>query len=276
MPVAAIVAALSSALIHATWNALLKGGNDRLADAAVMAPASISYGLVLIAIFGPPPEAAWPYLIGSALAHVGYWTCMFKGYSLGDLSHVYTLARGSAPLLTALGAAVFAAEIPSAWAICGIALVSCGVLLVGADPRAPLKATLWALANACFIATYSVINGMGVRTAGNVLSYIGFMTIGTFVPVGLFGLWRRRQVIVAHARKTGLRACIIGICSSGGFAIALWAQTIAPIAHVTALRETSVVFGALIAFAFLHEHLGARRWLGAAVVACGAVLIALT
>jgi drug/metabolite transporter (DMT)-like permease len=201
---------------------------------------------------------------------------MFKGYSLGDLSHVYTLARGSAPLLVAVGAAIFAGEIPRPFAMAGIALVSSGVLLVGASPRAPLKATLWALANGGFIATYSVINGMGVREAGNVLSYIGFMTIGTFAPIGLYALWRRRDVIVAHAKKDGLRAGVIGICSSGGFAIALWAQTMAPIAHVTALRETSVVFGALIAFAFLHEHLGARRWMGAGVVAIGAVLIALT
>jgi drug/metabolite transporter (DMT)-like permease len=276
MAAAAIVAALSSALIHAIWNALLKRGDDRLADAAFMAAASIVYALTLIAIFGLPADAAWPFIAGSAIAHVGYWTCMFKGYDQGDLSHVYTLARGSAPLLVTLGAAFAASEVPSVGAAAGIFLVCAGVFLVGASPRAPLKATMWALLTGMCIATYSVINGMGVRLAGNPFSYIGPMTLGTFVPFGLFAFARRGPaMLLAHAKRDGLRAGVIGIISSAGFAIALWAQTIAPIAQVTALRETSVVFGALIAFLFLKEHLGARRWGGAALVALGAGLIAL-
>ncbi|HRE44219.1 MAG TPA: DMT family transporter [Terricaulis sp.] len=275
MPIAAIGAALLSALIHASWNAVLKGGNDRVADAFMVALGSTSLALGLIAWLGPPPAEAWPYLAVSVCIHIGYWYTLMKGYDAGDLSHVYTLSRGMAPLLVAIGAALTAAEIPAPLKLFGIVLVSAGVLLVGASPHAPLRATLWAGAIGLCIAGYSLNDALGSRVAGNALQFVAWSSLFTGIAMLSFGLWRRGpKRLLAVGGAASLRGLIVGPVSVAGYALVLWAQTIAPIAQVTALRETSVVFAALIAFLLLHERLGARRWIGAGVVAAGAGLIA--
>jgi len=275
MPPLAIAAALSSALIHASWNAALKGGRDRVADAFLIAVGGILTWLVVAALFGAPRSEAWPYLAASVLIHLVYWFALFSAYDAGDMSHVYTLSRGSAPLLVAIGAALTVQEAPPPLKALGIGLVSLGVLLVGASPRAPLKATLWALGIGICIASYSLVDALGARVAGAAVTYVAWTSGVMGIPMIAYTLWRRggRQLL-QDASVAPLRGIFIGIISFAGYGLVLWAQTIAPIAQVTALRETSVVFGALIAFVILRERLGARRWLGAAVVAAGAGLIA--
>jgi drug/metabolite transporter (DMT)-like permease len=275
MPPLAIAAALTSALIHASWNAALKGGRgDRIADAFLIAIGGLlTWGVV--ALFFPPPAAeSWPYLLASVLIHLVYWYALFSAYDAGDMSHIYTLSRGSAPLLVAIGAAFVAHEIPPPLKMLGIALVSVGVLLVGVSPRAPLKATLWALGIGLCIASYSLIDALGARASGNALVYVAWTSGIMGVPMIAFAFWRRRKQLWKDAAIQPIRGLAIGVISFLGYGLVLWAQTFAPIAQVTALRETSVVFGALIAFVFLREHLGARRWFGALVVAAGAGLIA--
>lgn len=275
MPPLAIAAALTSALIHASWNAALKGGRDRVTDAFLVAVGGLATGALLIALTGVPRTEAWPYLALSVSIHLCYWITLFKGYDAGDLSHVYTLSRGSAPLLVSLGAAFFAHEIPPPLKMLGVALVSVGVLCVGASPRAPLRATLWALSIGVCIAGYSLVDALGARTAGSALQYLGWTTGLMSIPMVAFALLRRGPTrLLTGARVAPIRGIAIGVISFLGYGLVLWAQTFAPIAQVTALRETSVVFGALIAFALLRERLGVRRWFGAAVVALGAGLIA--
>lgn len=275
MPPLAIVAALSSALIHASWNAALKGGRDRVADAFLIAVGGILTWLVVAALSGAPRSEAWPYLAASVLIHLVYWFALFSAYDVGDMSHVYTLSRGSAPLLVAIGAALTAQEIPPPMKALGMGLVSLGVLLVGASPRAPLKATLWALGIGVCIASYSLVDALGARVAGNAVTYVAWTSGVMGIPMIAFTLWRRgARQLLKDAAVAPLRGIFIGIISFAGYGLVLWAQTIAPIAQVTALRETSVVFGAMIAFLVLRERLGARRWAGAAVVAAGAGLIA--
>lgn len=272
MPPLAIVAALSSALIHASWNAMLKGGRDRVADSFLIAVGGLASGAIIIALLGAPRAEAWPYIAVSVVIHLLYWLTLFKSYDLAELSHIYTLARGSAPLLVAVGAAVAAQETPPAIKAFGIALVSTGVLAVGASQRAPPKATLWALACGLTIASYSLIDALGVRANGNALQYLGWHMALQSLPMMGYALWRRGRAILAT--EAPWRGIAIGVASFAGYGLVLWAQTFAPIAQVTALRESSVVFGALIAFVFLGERLGPRRWLGALVVALGAGLIA--
>lgn len=275
MPPLAIVAALSSALIHASWNAALKGGRDRVADAFLIAVGGILTWLVVAALFGAPRSEAWPYLAASVLIHLVYWFALFSAYDVGDMSHVYTLSRGSAPLLVAIGAALTVQEIPPPMKALGMGLVSLGVLLVGASPRAPLKATLWALGIGVCIASYSLVDALGARVAGDAVTYVAWTSGVMGIPMIAFTLWRRgARQLLKDAAVAPLRGIFIGIISFAGYGLVLWAQTIAPIAQVTALRETSVVFGAMIAFLVLRERLGARRWAGAAVVAAGAGLIA--
>lgn len=276
VPPLAIAAAITSAIIHASWNAALKGGRgDRIVDAFLIAIGGMATAIVLFAFMGVPVAAAWPYLLASVVIHLIYWVTLFKAYDLGDLSHIYTLSRGSAPLLVALGAGLTAHEIPPPFKIAGIALVSVGVLAVGASPNAPLRATLWALAIGVTIASYSLVDALGARISGNAALYVGWTSGVMGAPMIAFSVWRRggRQLL-ADASVAPWRGVFIGIISFAGYGLVLWAQTFAPIAQVTALRETSVVWGALIAFTFLGEQLGLRRWLGAAIVALGAGLIA--
>ncbi len=274
MPPLAIAAALVSALIHASWNAALKGGRDRVTDAFLIAVGGLIVGGAIALGLGAPRSAAWPYLAASVSIHLMYWLTLFKGYDAGDLSHIYTLSRGSAPLLVALGAALTAHEIPPPGKALGIALVSAGVLAVGASPRAPLRATLWALATGLCIASYSLVDALGARVAGSAALYLGWTSGLMSVPMITFAFLRRGRRLVASAAIAPWRGIGIGVISFAGYGLVLWAQTFAPIAQVTALRETSVVWGALIAFVFLRERLGARRWAGALIVAAGAGLIA--
>lgn len=275
MPALAIGAALLSALIHASWNAALKGGTDRLTDSFLIAIGGLGAGLVIIALMGAPPAAAWPYLGLTVFIHLAYWFALFKGYDAGDMSHVYTLSRGMAPMLVALGAALTAGEIPPPVKALGIGLVSVGVFAVGASPRAPLKATLWAVAIGLCIASYSLVDALGARATGNAILFLGWAMALMGVPMAAFALWRRGAgPLLRSAAVAPLRGIGIGLISFAGYGLVLWAQTFAPIAQVTALRETSVVFGVLIAFLLLHERLGARRWAGALIVAAGAGLIA--
>src|SRR5262245_11556735 len=266
MPPLAIAAALCSALIHASWNAALKGGTDRVTDAFLIAVGGILTWAVVAAGWGAPAQAAWPYLAATVLIHLCYWFALFSAYDAGDLSHIYTLSRGSAPLLVAIGAAFAAHEIPPPVRAFGVGLVSVGVLCVGASPRAPLKATLWALTIGVCIASYSLVDALGSRAAGSALAYVAWASGLMGVPMIGFALWRRGpKRLMADAAIAPWRGIGIGIISFAGYGLVLWAQTFAPIAPVTALRETSVVFGALIAFVVLRERLGLRRWIGAAI-----------
>jgi drug/metabolite transporter (DMT)-like permease len=275
MPPLAVAAALTSALIHASWNAALKGGTDRVTDSFLIAIGGLGAGLLIIVLLGAPPEAAWPYLGLTVCIHLAYWFCLFKGYDAGDMSHVYTLSRGMAPMLVAMGAAATADEIPPPLKLVGIAFVSLGVFTVGASPRAPLKATLWAGAIGLCIASYSLVDALGARATGNAVLFIGWSMTLMSMPMAAFAFWRRGvRRLLTDASVAPWRGIGIGVISFAGYGLVLWAQTFAPIAQVTALRETSVVWGALIAFVFLRERLGLRRWLGAAIVAAGAGLIA--
>ncbi|MES1197573.1 MAG: DMT family transporter [Pseudomonadota bacterium] len=275
MPPLAIALALSSAIIHASWNAVLKRGSDRVTDSFLVGIGGALLGLVPIALFGLPNAATWPFLLSSSLIHCVYWFTLFKGYDAGDLSHVYTLSRGSAPLLVALGAAFAAREIPTTHELFGIAMVSAGVLSVGISPRAPLKATLWGVSTGLCIATYSLVDALGARTSGNPAIYIGWNQTLMCVPLVMFALWRRGpRRLWTDAHKDPWRGLIVGAVSMAGYGLVLWAQTLAPIAQTTALRETSVVFGALIAWIFMREPVGFRRAFGACLAATGAATIA--
>ncbi len=274
MPIEAILATLLSALIHASWNAFLKGGADRLVSLGLMAFGGVVFGATLTLVFGAPPVAAWPYIAASCSIHVIYWTALFRGYAAGDMSHVYTIARGSAPALVTLGAMLFARESPTTGAVIGVGLISAGVFAIGFNRAAPWRATAWAALTGVSIAAYSLIDAMGTRVAGDVLSYKGWGTVGTFLPILLFVALRR-----GPAALTGVGAqrfavgAFSGALSSAGFALVLWAQMRAPIGPITALRELSVVFGVVIAALVLKEAVTPRRWIGAGVVAAGALCI---
>lgn len=278
IPLSALAATLLSALIHAGWNLALKGSaGDRLVDVALMGVGGTCFGVVLIGLFGAPVPAAWPFILASSAIHLVYWSALTRGYAAGDMSHVYTVARGIAPALVTIGAVLAAGEVPGWAQALGVAAISVGVMLVGVSPRAPINATFWALLTGAAIAGYSLVDAIGVRLNGDVFSYKGWGAVFTFLPISLFVLARRGAAgFAAAAHGRWRRGLLAGAISSAGFMLVLWAQMRAPIGPITALRETSVLFGAALAALLLKERVGARRWAGAVVVCAGAVLIGLS
>jgi uncharacterized membrane protein len=201
LPPEAIGAALLSAAIHAAWNAVLKGGTDRLTLVGAMGIGGVAFGLAMLAWRGFPVAACWPFLAGSAVVHILYWLALNRSYARGDMSHVYTIARGLAPALVAIGAVLVAGEVPSLSGSIGIGLVCLGIAAIGISPQAPVVATAWAGVTGLTIATYSILDGLGARASGDAIAYIGASSLGTFVPITLYCAARQGPARMAVAMR---------------------------------------------------------------------------
>ena len=271
-------AVLIAASIHALWNSLIKASGDRLAAALGVAIAGGLWAVPLAAASPLPGAAALPYLAGSALLHVAYFTLVGVAYRKADLSVAYPLARGTAPLLSAAGAALVIGEIPSPLALSGLVVLCCGIVLLGLGARHAGRPSfadvLPALVNAVVIAAYTVTDGIGSRLAGSATSYLAWLYLLTgLATAGVSLPWRRALLGACRRRHRALLAG--GLLSLAAYGICLWAMTRAPIALVAALRETSVLFGALLAMTWLGEGRRPERVVAAAVVAGGIALLRL-
>lgn len=270
--VAALV--LLAAAMHASWNALLKGGGDGFWTMTVMGIATSLACAAAVPFLPLPAAASWPYIAGSALLHVGYNGFLIRAYRQGDFGSAYPIARGSSPLLVSLCAALVAGEIPSPLGIAGILLVSGGIIsLAFRHKRLPESGIFYALGTGVFIAAYSVTDGIGGRLSGSAVAYTVWMCLAwgaTALPIFLL---RRPGARVWHgARKTGL-AALGGVVSLAAYAIVIFAMTRAPMGSVSALRETSVLFAVLLGWMFFGETLTARRIGSALVIALGALCL---
>jgi drug/metabolite transporter (DMT)-like permease len=276
MTLAVTLAVLLAALLHASWNAMIKGSRDVLLNTAAIV---LGAGLVTLPFlpFVPlPAPASWPYIAASVIIHLAYYFLMVNAYRAGDLSLVYPLMRGAAPLFTALLGVVLVGELPGVWAWFGIALISGGVIALAlrtADHAPAPKAVAFALANAAVIAIYTIVDGVGARAAGSAWSYIAWLFVIDAVPFTLWMLATRRRAFVEFVAARPATGLVGGGLSAAAYAIAVWAMTIAPVALVAALRETSVLFATLIGARLLKERLNARRWAGVAAVAAGVVAL---
>jgi len=266
------LAVLFAALLHASWNALVKSGADKAMDTATMNLIGGLIALPVIAWAGWPVAAAWPWLIGSAAVHVVYYALLTAAYRHGELALTYPLMRGVAPLLVAVtSVAAFGEPLsPPAWA--GVVAVSGGVLVLGLSRHGleSGRAVTLALANALVIAVYTVIDGQGVRASGQAASYVATVFVLNALPFGALVLARRGwRPLARHVRSRAPVAALGAVASIGSYGIALWAMTRAPVASVAALRETSVLFAALIGAWQLHERFTPRRALGTAAIVAG-------
>jgi drug/metabolite transporter (DMT)-like permease len=277
------LAVLGAALLHASWNAIIKAGSDPLLDTALVALAGTVVALPLTLLVEAPARASWPYIFATMVVHIGYYVALAAAYRLGDLSHAYPIMRGVAPLLVALASGFWFAEQLSAGTWAGVLLICGGVLSLafvgGSRSRAtgknPAAATFWALGSAAIIAVYTLIDAAGVRVSGGTERYVVWLFVFLGLPFGLAVLAMKRGALVAHARRhwwRGLAGCVLSGLSYG---IALWAMTRAPVAVVAALRETSVIFAALIGAWLLKEGHLAQRLVGAAAVLAGLIALKL-
>ena len=274
-----MVVVLFSALLHAGWNAAVRASRDKLLASMHVVCGAALLGLPLLWLLPAPALASWPWLLASGLIHVVYFALVARAYQGADLGLAYPLMRGTAPVLTAVAAALWLHELPTPVGWLGIALICTGVLaLAGRAWQQGLRhpgATLAALGNAVVITLYTLVDGQGVRLAGHALAYtvwLFLLTAALFLPLVL---WQRGRTVPRPAAEAWRTMLLGGAGTLGAYSLVLWAMTQAPIAGVAALRESSIVFAALIGAFFLHEGMGRLRLVSAALVCAGVVLIRL-
>ncbi len=275
MPAGIAAVVLLAALLHASWNAILGAGEDRALDTVLVAAGGSLAAAAALPFLPLPARSSWPYLLASVAIHTAYFAALAGAYR-GDFSPAYTLMRGAAPVLTALGGWLGGERLAwSQWL--GVLLVSGGVAAVGAlrRPRgaASRRATAWALGNAVVIAGYTLVDGRGVRLSGHAPSYASWVFALDALPFLAWTLATRRREAARHAAVHWRRGLVGGALMVTAYGLVLWSMTRAPVAAVAALRETSVVFAAVIGARLLREPFGARRIAAAAVVAAGAALL---
>jgi phosphonate utilization associated putative membrane protein len=282
-----VLAVLGGAVLHAGWNALVKSSGDKALDTALVHFLGAVVALPLLVVVGLPPTVALPFIAASLLIHIGYYIALAGAYKHGELGLTYPIMRGFAPLLVALGSSAVLAEAPTPLAWAGILGITLGVALVGlAHPGETLhhrKALAFAFANALIIAVYTFVDGKGVRetvAAGqSAAAYVMLLFVLDGLPYPALVYFRRdaagRRAILAYARRRWPLAALGGAASIGSYWIALWAMTRAPVASVAALRETSVLFAALLGVWLLKEKFGIQRGLGTLVIVSGVMALRL-
>ena len=229
-------------------------------------------GLLMVVVVGLPEPASWPFLFSSMIVHQAYYAALILGYRYGDLSDVYPIARGIAPLLVAAGAVMYAGETLRVGEMAAVALICSGIVSLGLTRQwsaASKRALIFALLTGISIALYTVIDGLGVRRAGNAMAYIGLLFALESVPITLFVLATRYGEVrtsIMHTWRTGL---IGGVLAVSAYGIVIWAMNTSYLTFVSSLRETSVVLAALIGTILLKEPFGRRRLVSAVVVVLG-------
>jgi drug/metabolite transporter (DMT)-like permease len=264
--------------LHACWNAIAKQVSDRLMAFAWISVASMAVGGLVLAFAGLPARQAIPYAITSAVIHIGYNLGLMNSYRLGAFNQAYPIARGTSPLVVTAGAYFLAGERLGAAALIGICTLAAGLmslaLSAGRLTSRDLPAVAVAVATGLTIAAYTITDGLGVRHAHDPWAYTALLFVLQGPPM-LVAALARRPPAAWRDTTTVRRGVVAGVLSTAAYGIVLWAQTRAPLAEVAAIRETSVVFAALIGVAVLGEAFGRRRVMAAVVIATGIVLIGL-
>ena len=274
--VSVLVTVLGAALFHAVWNAIAHGISDRLVGFTLIGIALTGCGAGIAVVTGPPPAEAWPFLAASASLHVVYYLLLLACYQLGQFSQVYPLARGTSPWAVALvSMTVLGRSLPSVQ-LAGVLTISAGLIslvFIGRRPdRAQLPALGAAFATGLMIAAYTVVDGIGVQHAP-VLTYTAWLVLLQGPVVPLLAAVRRGRDLPGQLRPVLVPGLTGGVVSVVAYGLVLWAQTRGALAPIAALRETSIIFGAVIGALFLGERLGLKRALAAAVIAAGIVLL---
>lgn len=271
------MAVLLAALLHASWNALVKNTSDKFLSMSAVVLGHLPFACLAVVVVPLPAAASWPYILAGAALHMGYQLFLLLSYRAGDLSHVYPIARGVAPLLVAgisvmfLGVELLPFEIIAISAI-GIGIMSL-VLVRGSEGIRNPHAAIMALITGCFIAAYSLIDGHGARLAGTALGYFGWLAIVNAAVFASFAAFRQPAFFNRLVRKGSKTAILGGGASFIAYSLVVWAFTQAPIALVTALRETSIIFALLIGVFLLRERLSLAKVVSTTLTMLGVILL---
>ena len=278
MTLGVFLAVLGAAFLHALWNALIKLGTSKVGGMVILSIVEVPIGLAVVMLTPAIDRAAIPWVLAAGCTHFAYKFFLTYAYDRGDLSRVYPIARGAAPMVVALVGAVFLADAVTGQEYAAIAILAAGILLMargiftsGEDRRL----LPFALGSAMATATYTLIDGMGARVSGSPAAYVAwvFVADGTFFTLGMIAL-RGWGVIPwnGHAWRMG---SVASVASYGAYAVSIWAMTIAPIAVVAALRETSILFAVLIGWLIFGERMGRDKAVAAGVIVAGVLLMRL-
>jgi drug/metabolite transporter (DMT)-like permease len=266
---------LFAAALHAVWNAIVKGGSDTLLTTILVATTGALVGIVTLPFLPPVAPVAWPYLGISGVLEIAYYALVAGAYRSADMSRAYPLMRGTPPLLVALVSTLALGMSLSIAGWVGVALVSAGLLSLtlagrGGDPQG----LRLAMVNALVIASYTLVDGFGVRASGSPIAYTMWIFVLTGLPLAAWALLQRRD-FVAYARANWPLGIAGGLGTLISYGLVLWAMTEAPIPVVAALRETSILFGTAIAAFVLKEKVTRTRLLGVLIIAAGAAVLKL-
>ncbi|MEU8870267.1 DMT family transporter [Streptomyces javensis] len=277
-------AVLIAAVTHASWNAIAHGIRDQLLAFTLVGGGGALCGLALLPFVPLPAADAWPYLLASAAIHVVYQLLLMRSFHLGDFGQMYPIARGTAPLVVTVAAAVFVGERPDQWQAAGIAVASAGLVGValwgikgarhaereGSGGGAPQWLALTAaIATGLSIAAYTVVDGLGVRASGSAPAYIAWLMILEGFAIPLRALAIRRGALLRQLRPVAARGLLGGLLSVAAYGLVLWAQTRAELAPIAALRESSIIVGAAIGALFFKERFGGPRIAAAGLMVAG-------
>lgn len=276
MSLTVFAAVIAAAALHAVWNALAKGGDDKHLNMTAVVLGHLPIALVLLAIVPTPAPASWPYLLGGILLHTGYQLFLLAAYRVGDLTQVYPIARGTAPLIVAGVSIIFLGVELAPLEIIAVLTIAAGILSLALvrqhDGLRNAKASLLAFVTGCFIASYSLVDGSGARLAGTALGFYAWLSIGNAILVAAY-MAAVRPGLLSRLPTAGRTFIVGGSASFIAYALVIWAFTQAPIALVTALRETSIIFALVIGVWFLKERLDLGKVFATFVTLLGAALL---
>ena len=278
-----VLIVLFAALLHASWNVIVKSGTDKYLSAVMVSGAAGLIAVVFLPFVPLPASASWPYMFTSTVFQVIYMFLVAAAYSNGDMSLAYPLMRGTPPLLVALVSGPLIGEVLGAEQWLAVGLISVGVLVMALGRsqaiiagRNTTRTVIIALVNALFIAGYTLVDGVGVRVSGNAVSYVLWAFLFNAIPVVSWGIWTYRGQLLPHIKQRGHLTIIGGAGTLGSYGLALWAMTMAPVAMVAALRETSILFGVMLSLILLREQISAKRLLGAVLIVGGTMMMRLS
>lgn len=268
---------LLAAALHASWNAFLKGSSDTLLSTTLVMGGAALIAVLALPFLPVPARASWPYLAVSALLQAGYLALLVRIYRVVDMSLAYPLMRGCAPLAVALVSRLWLGEVLPGLAWIGVVSISLGILAMAAGARGTLGPAGQAavLTNAALIAAYTLIDGVGARLSGTPAAYTLWLSLLTGAALVAWAITARGGALISYARRNWLIGLIGGLGTIVSYTIALWAMTMAPIALVAALRETSILFATAIAALVLREPVSRVRVAAACIIAAGAMLLRL-
>lgn len=276
MSLLVLASVLLAAALHATWNALIKSGNDKALTTILVATSAALFGAAVTPFLALPDRASWPFLAASVVVHVLYFALIASAYRVADMGQTYPLMRGTAPFLVALTSVVWLGESLPLGAWLGVGLISFGILTMVRESRhGAASGAILALLNAIVIAGYTLIDGEGTRRSGAPEAYACWVFMLNGVPLVAWVLMRNRAAFAKLVRAQWRMGLIGGSATAISYAIVLGAMTKAPVAMVAALRETSILFGTVIAGLVLRERIGPARMIGAGLIGLGVVALRL-